>query len=476
MHQPTTLRLGRQLALALVMALGVVSCGGDLVAGIQGSGSPLANGASAVGPVSGFGSIFLDGIEYSTSAAQIRIDDQAATESQLRVGQIVSLKGSVNADGVTGNATEVSFTADLRGPITQIDASGATFVVLKQTVRVSDATLFDDRLQPNDLSGLQVGAVVEVSGFADSTGAFVASRIDPAMGSSALQVGGMVQGLDTLAHTFQINALTVDYSSVAPTGTLANGVPVNVQGTSLSGAGVLIASRVRVLTVFAGAANDRGQLEGIVTKFTSAADFEVAGQRVITDANTELVARGATIALDVPVKVRGAFNAAGVLVASRVEIKPRSLSVVRGLVDSVSAAANTLTVLGVAVTVSAATEFEDKSSQHLRSFALADVRTGDYVEVRGTPGANAGLDATVLERDRPEDRSSLQGVVTALASPNFTILGRTITTDAQTHFLGLGGPSSAPDQFFATAQGQSVRVRGERVGSVLLAEEVQIRH
>jgi len=90
----------------------------------------------------------------------------------------------------------------------------------------------------------------------------------------------------------------------------------------------------------------------------------------------------------------------GVLVAKSVQATPDSASLVRGLVDSVNAASNTLTVLGVTITTSSDTEFEDKSSQQMRLFRLSDVRTNDYVEARGAP-ARAGAQRSILVRDVP---------------------------------------------------------------------------
>ena len=477
MHTPQTKRLNHRLMLGAAAACLLVACGGDQLAGIQGSGSPVAAGVTAVGPITAFGSIILGGVEYATSGAQIRIDDQPGAESQLRVGQIVTLKGTVNADGTTGTATDVSFAADLRGPVTQIDLVNNTFTVLGQTVRVTDATLFDDSVQPADLAGLQAGAVVQVSGFANAAGDLVASRVDTPAAGAGLQVKGAVQSLDTTARTFRINALTVDYSGVMPTDTLANASVVIVRGTSFTTSGALVAGRVQVLGGLGAAPSDRGQLEGLVTSFVSNADFVVDGQRVLTDGSTNFVLHGAMLGVDARVEVRGTFNASGALVASKVEVKSQSLSLVRGLVDSVSAASKSLTVLGVSVTVASATSFEDRSSQHVRLFGLADVRSGDYVEIRGTPNAaGGGVLATLVERDNPEARSYVQGVALSVADPNLTILGITVATDAQTHFIGLSGQTRTAAQFFSEAPNQIVNVRGTLSGSVLIADQAQIKH
>jgi len=474
MHKLTTSQLGRRFLLGAAITSLLVACGVDQVAGIQGSGSPVAAGYTSVGPITGFGSVIVDGVEYSTTGAQIRIDDEPAPESQLRVGQIVSINGSVNADGTTSVATTISFTSDLRGPVTQIDLANSTFTVLGQSVQVTDATLFDESIQPGELAGLAAGALVQVSGFANAAGDLVASRVDVAAAGATLQVKGAVQALDATASTFRINTLTVSYGGVMPTGTLANGGIVLVRGTALSNGGALVATRVQVLSGLGAAANDRGQLEGIITSFTSNADFALNGQRVATDSSTELVLRGATLGLDVPVKVRGTFNASGVLVATRVEVKPNSLSVVRGLVTDVSAATRTLNVLGIPVTTGSSTSFEDRSDLHILQFRLEDVRTGDYVEVRGTPApAGGGLEATFVEREKPANLSYLQGVATNVANPSFAILGTLVTTNARTLFAGPGGQEKAAAEFFNEAPGKTLKVRGALSGSII-ADRVQI--
>ncbi len=186
--------------------------------------------------------------------------------------------------------------------------------------------------------------------------------------------------------------------------------------------------------------------------------------------------RGATLALNVPVKVRVLSIASGVLVATRIEVKPQSDARVAGLVDAISASASTLTVLGVTVTTTSSTVFNDKSDQKLKSFKLSDIRTGDYVEVRGTAGSGTALTATVVERQKADvdARTTLRGPASNLSAPNFSILGVTVMTNADTQFVGLGAPAQAAAAFFAQAAGQIVRVRGSFVGGVFVADQVKI--
>jgi hypothetical protein len=463
----------RGLLAALAAAL-LVACGFTQTAGIQGSGAPVATASTVSGPITGFGSVFVNGVEYGTSAAQITIDGQSGTEAQLRAGQIVTLQGTVNSDGTTGSATTLSYAADVRGPITTVDLVGDTFTVLGQTVRVTTSTVFDDSILSGDITGLSGGASVEVSGFADQDGAIVASRVDIASSSNGFQVKGVVQGLDSTAHTFQINGLSVDYSAAMPSGTLANGSTVLVHGSSVSNSSTLLAAHVEVLPGIGASANQFADVKGIITKFTSASDFVVLGQRVATSSTTALVLHGLTLAAGVEVEVKGKFDAAGVLQAQKVQATPFSASLVSGLVDSVSASGNTLSVMGVTITTSDTTTFDDHSSQHVKTFRLSDLHAGDYVLVSGTESTPGTLDAAALTRRNVANQLYLQGTASNVAVPNFTILGETITTNAQTKYQGVGGGASAATTFFSEASNHVVHVSVSNSGGVLTATAVQI--
>lgn len=300
-------------------ALVLTSCGPGQVAGIEGSGAPAS--VTATGPVTGFGSIFVNGVEYNTTGAQFQIDDQPGMESQLAIGEIVTVTGTLNADNVTGTATQVTFSGNALGPVTSVSAPTDTFVVLGQTVAVTRTTTFDPNIQPAGIAGITSGARVEVSGFPDSSGQILASRIQLASASTSLRVAGVVQGLDASTSAFQINALSVDYSGAVLNGTstLANGSLVEVAGSSLSAGGALLASAVTVLPNRGGAPDSRGEVEGVITVFTSISDFVVNGQHVTTNASTQFNLNGIPLGVNVRVEVEGSFDSSGTLVATSVE-------------------------------------------------------------------------------------------------------------------------------------------------------------
>jgi hypothetical protein len=73
-----------------------------------------------------------------------------------------------------------------------------------------------------------------------------------------------------------------------------------------------------------GAPGEKGDLEGIVTSFTSDAEFELNGVRVVGDERTRYVLRDTVLGPDTPVHVSGHFSA-DALVADKVDVSKHSL-------------------------------------------------------------------------------------------------------------------------------------------------------
>jgi len=260
----------------------------------------------STGTVTGFGSIFVNGVEFETGSADFDIDDSPGSQDDLSIGDIVIV--SFDPDVSSTSAQTVFSDEAVEGPIDCIEGrpndciAGVTgeIVVAGQTVLVDANTSFDDRIVPASLDGLVVGGVVEVSGLFDADLNIRATRIEPSTGGEA-EVHGLVSALDTVAGTFMINALTVDYLSIPaiiddsfPGGMFAAGDFVEAKGAISSG--VMTATKIEPDSPGL-AADDRidisqfdgveMEIEGFITRFASATDFDVAGFPVVTTASTD---------------------------------------------------------------------------------------------------------------------------------------------------------------------------------------------
>jgi Domain of unknown function (DUF5666) len=288
-------------------------------AGIQGSGfrSLLAIG-TVTEAGSGNNNIVVGGVPYSTSGAVFKIDGHGGTPGHIHAGDVVSLVATDPADGGTASATQVTFNGSVQGKVSNIDAPSSTLFILGQTVHVTSQTVFGSNIKPAGLLGLQSGDVVEVSGFANSVGEWVATRIEAKGQSDVSRVVGSVQTLNQIRHTFYVNSLKIDYGSAQVDAALSDGAPVAAQGVKFGADGALIASRVRASGAVHGQPGSIGRIQGLITSYSSGAYFEVNGQPVSVGAQTKL-GLPVPIGVDVEVNVTGTFDTNGVLVADSVQ-------------------------------------------------------------------------------------------------------------------------------------------------------------
>jgi hypothetical protein len=479
----------RNILILMVLALGQISaCGGGGSSDTPTLQPPPPTGGIgrtgfAYGPITTFGSIVVNGVRYDTSSADFTVNDAQGSQSDLRVGDVVIVKGSVNSDGVTGTADTVSFEDAVTGPVQDVDLALSLLVVMGQTVLVGPDTSFDDSFAVASLEGVAIGTIVEVSGQYNAGGDIIATRIEPKPAGTQLEVHGMVSGLNGGASTFQINDLVVDYGAAMldnfPGGQIANGDFVEAKGNSLGAANELIATSVELEGVLPAVDDgDFGEIEGFITRFASAQDFDVAGFPVTTDGST--VFEGGTagdLGLNIKVEAEGSVNSAGVLVATKIDIRRAKAVRATAVLDSVNAGAESVMLLGITVTVDNLTRLEDKSDARVEPLTVADLNAGDYVEVRGDefPAGSGTILATILERDDPDTETILQGFVESVSDPSLTILGVTIETGPGTVFRDENDAVISSAEFFnRLADNDLVKAQGtETSATVITAEEVE---
>lgn len=443
------------MATTLLTTLLLIACsgggGGDSLAGGPGGGIG-GTGIAASGQISGFGSVFVNGIEFETANATISIDDVPALENDLRVGMIVDVRGTLNDDGVTGSADSIAQEAELKGPVTtepisDTDQRFKSFHIFDfEVIAEADVTIFDSSSGTFSFDTIALGDVVEVNGFFDpATNIVHASRIERLENllETETRLRGLVASFDNIANTFDIGTVTVSVPPGAdltglPTG-LANDLEVKVEGVVLAN-GTVEAREIELdSSPFEGESGE-ARLEGVIEEFVSNADFKVSGVAV-NATNAQIEPAGTTLQDGLLVQVEGDL-VNGVLGATELKLREGSIELVGFIaatpgtdtfpVEFTSGAADTITVR-----VDNATQITDGSGGD--SINLAQLAMGDMVRVKGIENAGQVLAETV--RRKPENEVELKGPLGAF-DPNagtaalgtLTILGVTFEVDANTKF------------------------------------------
>jgi hypothetical protein len=435
---------------------------------------------TATGSITGFGSTFVGGTEFSTANATIRVDGASAAESALAPGQVAVVAGRPASGGATPGADTITVDAALVGAVDAVDAAAGTVTVLGTTVHFGADTSYGSGI---DAAGtappLAVGDRIAVHGWSGAAGPVYATRVERAAASRDLQVAGRLTSLDAGAKTYATRGAVVDYSAATSVdAALAAGAVAVATGTTTNPDGSLRASVVSVRADPTVANGDAGDLEGLVTRYASATDFDVAGRTVSTGSTTTFVNGVAgDLAAGVRLVVHGTYDASAHLNASRVQFARAAHFRVLAPVETFLASGGGWTGGGVTVQVDARTRYEDRSSLALRTFRLADLHTGEWVEARGVEeSASRTATALVVERrDVPPGlRYELQGLAQDAVDPGLTLVGvPVVTTGAE--FRDAAGALLTSVQFYSRAAGAPVVARGRFSGTTLVADSVQLR-
>lgn len=491
-------QLPRRLCLALLPGLlWLGGCGGGGgIAGIDSSGAPVA---SNQGTIDGFGSVIVNGLEFHSDKARIQINGQAASELDLHAGYQVSISGTLrtgstgstgssgsSGSGNQGDAESVDFRPDLVGVISQIDTSNQTLVALGQSVQVKLQTLFDPAINPNNLNGLALGQRILVSGLLAPDGSLQATRIELS-NQSQEQLSGLIS--DLTASSFKFHQLSVDFTSASFNGLTAaelrNGLAINVLG-SLSG-DTLVASRISPLHTTASDSYSL-HLEGLVTRFVSAADFDLAGRPCTAGGSTQVENGQLTnLALGAALEVSGTLDSQGRLQVQQLRFDTASNRQLVGQVSAITITEGTssgiavgqLTVNGTLVTTNTYTTYEDDDSEQLHRFGLRDIQLGDYLVISGQ-GDSSGFSAGKIEReDANEYEPELQGQISEINmdDQSLVVFGTRfwVTQNTEIHGNGSDNLSLADLELLWQADPKLlVHIHGNNQNGQLQAEEIEL--
>lgn len=268
---------------------------------VTASGGIGGTGIVSQGPITAFGSVWVNGAEFDTRNAVIEVDgeekgvgDDAATEN-LDVGRIVTVLGTGTEDENNAVASRVIYSKNVEGPVERIDdidSAVREIRVLGQTVIVNAVTAYKD----TRFDAIAEGDMLEVSGFPDDMGDIWATfiqktgKFSPGMD---VEVAGHIKNLDDTRRIFEINGLRVDYSSAdageLPGGTPIEGLWVEVEGTLAMAGAEVLASIIAPGDSLDAENADGIEVTGFVADIVSASKFTLGNRTVQFDEETEFV-------------------------------------------------------------------------------------------------------------------------------------------------------------------------------------------
>jgi len=481
----------KTLLLGLLIALGIPACGGG-----GGSAASLAGiggtGITSTGTITGFGSIFVNGVEYQSGSANVTIDGTSANDTALKLGMVVTVKGSIDSSGTRGTADSIMNSAELKGPITAPPLTDPnnmqrkTLTVMGKSVIVDAvSTTFDGNFTFNTIAQ---NNVVEVNGFIDANGALLATRIEKKgdfSTSTIVEAKGNISAfcpptiipctsfsLDNVL-TVNYDPTTLDLASLNILQKLTTGSLVKVKGNYNSSGNTINATKFEAEdTGIPQEDGARVELQGVISQFNSPSTvFLVNGQKV--DASqAALKPTNLNLANGITVEVEGSISN-GTIIAS--EIKGREGSIeVRAFVSAVDSTNKILQLEitsghSVSITVdNNQTQMEDETNQVAPKDLLTDLRTGDHLEIEAYQD-NGTLIATHVKRiSKTEDTAiKLQGPIEGPldSSSNFDptpqtimILGNTFSIQTSTVFIANEQITSAGMFFNKLTKGAIVKV------------------
>lgn len=435
--------------IALVFAALGASCGGS-------GGGSTAGGTATVskGAIERFGSVVVNGVEFRVAGATLHLRDdkinkvlqnEAEIQNNLEKGMVVTVKGRLDNNGLTGAATEIEFRDAMIG---RIDDKGVDFIkVMGQTI------ILDDNIKPL-LATLAINDNVRISGLADDKGGLRATHVKRLDNQAEFEVKGFVADftggttMTLLLSPTATTGLSINLAGATlPAAGIKNGDFVEVKSAISPANGVISATRVELEDEIKAVENEKAEVEGFVANLAGST-FMIGDMQISFNSATRFVNGAATdLVAGAKVEAEGLI-VNGVLMADKIAFKDNLR--IRAQVTAVDTNASTLTILGIKVSVPSSAEIRENGN----TLALAAL-TGRFVDLRGRLGADGQsiIASRIDPRNNDPGEAILRGPVSAssAADNTLTIAGILVNT-AGAEFKGNDAPHSAiaAAQFFSS--------------------------
>jgi hypothetical protein len=328
---------------AIALCLLLASCGpGPQAGGGIGGTGQIASVVS--GAITGFGSVFVSGYEYETGSTSMMVDGKSGSLTDLKKGMLVRVNATVTErydthDVLQRAANTLLYEDTVEGVVQSVASDGSSLVVLGQTVAITTSTVVDASIPGRNVLSLMPGRdLVEVSGFVTGDGAIMGTFIelrtlDMNTQVPDYEVKGFIKNHNAAQKTFEIGALTIEYSDARLndmpgqiSGDDWNGLLVDATGDQVSSgdpgsSGVRMKANLVWPETLGSKDSENAKVEAFVTHVRDLSDFSMGIVRVQTSPGT--VFEGGTPS-DVQVGIRLVVNGPlvdGVVNATKVKFE-----------------------------------------------------------------------------------------------------------------------------------------------------------
>ena len=471
------------LSITLLISL-IAGCGGavQLANGIGGTGITM-------GAITGFGSIYVNGVKFDTDNAAFSRDGvDAKLQSDFSAGEVVKIVGTVDAQSKTGVATEVIYSDLIEGPVTALINKNRIEVV-GQTVLIDELTVLHGF---KTVSELQWDNMLEISGFTNAEGHILATSIkllqDSFSFGSILDIEGIVSDINPIAKTFKLNdSLIIDYSNSLFEGLsetdlvdnlyLAVHSEQNIQANNTVIAQTLYTIDTRLET------DVLYEIEGLITRFVSSTDFDIDGIPVSSTAQT-VYKNGSEqqLGLNQFVIIKGVSDANGVLIAEQINVFESNSEVwVEGYIEAIDPEKQQFRLLGQSIHADSFTLFTDETQDEFIDLNFSQLSLGDFVSVSAYRNAQGQILASRVSKIKRDFASLYLSAKVDRVQAELGILhlfGQTISSDAFTLYLDKESNVISQIDFFTLLTNQPdqvVDITGTIIGEkAILAETMWI--
>ena len=371
------------------------------------------------GIITGFGSVYVNGIKYETDTSSFEVDDDTeATQDDLRLGMNVTIKGSINPDGLTGYADQIIYENELEGPVSAIDNSDPSNVIitiLGQDITINADTYFDNDDNNLSIDSIQPGDLLEVSGYTTPDG-IIATHIEKQndifiANVTEIEIKGDIENLSD--NQFTLRDLTIAFDGDTelddiPGGQLVNGLHVEVKGTLNDTADLLSATEIEAEVEGLGDDDaDEVELEGVIYDYDeNTQSFFIQGQEIDASMAPELVPSTLELNDYLYVEVEGSL-VDGVLIAEEIQLNGRKIKIHAPIsnIDLVNSTVS-FSVFGGANNITAQiisqTEIEDDITED-DYLTLEELQINDFVELEAYDDGTSTINAIEIERKESSD-------------------------------------------------------------------------